>query len=63
MNTEPVAIQGAIVVLVNSLVALLVLMDVFTDTVGAAVALILVNAVTLIGIIWARSKVTPTNVG
>lgn len=57
---EPVAVAGAVVALVNSVIALLVLLDVFTADVGAAVTLIAGNAVALGAILFARSKVTPT---
>jgi hypothetical protein len=58
--TEPVAIQGAVIALFNSVVALLVLTGVFTADVGAAVLLIAGNAVTLAATIIARGRVTPT---
>jgi len=59
LNTEPVAITGAVVVLVNSIVALLVLLEVFDADVGAAVSLVVTNLVAVLGVLFARSKVTP----
>lgn len=59
MTTEPVALAGAVVVLANSIIALLVLLNVFTADVGAAVALIVTNLVAVLGTLFARSKVTP----
>jgi len=59
MSTEPVAITGAVVVLVNSIIALLVLLEVFEEDVGAAVSLIVTNLVVVIGTVLSRSKVTP----
>lgn len=59
MNKEPVAIAAAVVVLANSVIALLVLLDVFTPDVGAAIGLIVTNLIAVVGAIFARSKVTP----
>lgn len=58
-NTEPVVLQGAVVALVNSVIALLVLTGAFSSDVGAAVTLIAGNAVVLGGVLFARAKVTP----
>lgn len=60
MNKEPVAIAGAVVVLANSIIALLVLLNVFTADVGAAIGLVVTNAVAVVGAVLARGKVTPT---
>ncbi len=57
--SEPVRIQGAVIALVNSVIALLVLLDVLTGDVAAAVTLIVGNAVALVATSLARSKVTP----
>lgn len=59
MNKEPVLITGAVVVLANSIIALLVLLGAFTADVGAAVGLIVTNVVAVVGAIFARGKVTP----
>jgi hypothetical protein len=59
VNREPVAIQGAAIALVNSVIALLILTGVFSADVGAAVTLIAGNAVALAATVIARSKVTP----
>ncbi len=60
IQKQPVAVLGAVVVLVNSIIALLVLLDVFDETVGAAVSLIATNAVAVVGSIIVRADVTPS---
>lgn len=59
LANEPVAIEGALVALVNSVIALLVLTGVFSADVGAAVTLIAGNAVVLAGVLFVRAKVSP----
>lgn len=59
LATEPVALAGAVIVLVNSVIALLVLLEVFDADVGAAVSLIVTNLVVVLASLLARGKVTP----
>lgn len=61
MSTEPVAINVAILALVNSVIALLVLTEVVTADVGAAITLIAGNALAVVVAVLTRKKVTPTN--
>lgn len=63
MNKEPVTIGGAIVLLVNSVLALGVLLSAWTLDADqlAGFNLVLVNLVVVITLIVTRSKVQPVN--
>lgn len=62
MNKEPVAIGAAVVGLVNSLLAVLVLLGVdWTPEQVAGLNLVVVNLVVLVTAFLSRKKVTPTD--
>lgn len=62
MSNQPVGVAAAIVALVNSVVALLSILNVWSLTTDqvAAVNLVVVNAAIVGTALFARSKVTPT---